>query len=60
MKFIKYLESITGVGIYPLISLMIFFIFFTALIIYVFRADKQQLIELKNIPLDENGSKKTN
>jgi len=54
MKFIKYLETITGIGIYPLISLLVFFLFFTALIIYVFRADRQHLTELKNIPLDKN------
>jgi cytochrome c oxidase cbb3-type subunit 3 len=58
MKFIKYLETITGIGIYPLISLLVFFIFFTALIIYVFRADKQHIAELKNIPLDKNNQPK--
>ena len=52
MKFINYLTSITNVGVYPLISLFIFFAFFTALIIYVLVADKSHMIELKNMPLD--------
>ena len=33
MKFINYLEGIAGVGIFPMISLLIFFVFFIVLII---------------------------
>lgn len=54
MKFINYLESITGVGIYPLISLMIFFSFFTAVVAYVIKVDKNHISDLKNIPFDNN------
>ena len=53
MKFINYLESITGVSIFPMISLFIFFLFFMVLIIYVIRADKNKILEMKNIPLDK-------
>lgn len=52
MKFINYLETIAGVGIYPLISLLIFFLFFAALLLNVFTADKRKIDEIKNIPLD--------
>ncbi|MEO7174697.1 MAG: CcoQ/FixQ family Cbb3-type cytochrome c oxidase assembly chaperone [Saprospiraceae bacterium] len=52
MKFINYLESISGIEIYPLISLLIFFFFFAALLISVFTADKKEIDEIKNIPLD--------
>jgi len=52
MKFINYLESITGVGIYPLISLLIFFFFFVAVTVYVIRANKFYINRLKNIPLE--------
>ena len=41
MKFIHYLERITGVGIYPLTSLLIFVGFFTLLILWVAKADKK-------------------
>jgi hypothetical protein len=53
MKFINYLKSISGVEIYPMISLFIFFIFFSILLVYVLRADKNHIMELKNIPLDK-------
>jgi cytochrome c oxidase cbb3-type subunit 3 len=52
MKFINYLESITGIGIYPLISLMIFFLFFAGVTVYVARANKFYINRLKNIPLE--------
>lgn len=50
MKFIHYLETITGVGIYPLSSLLIFFLFFSALSIWVFKADKGYINAMKQIP----------
>ncbi len=53
MKFINYLESITGVGIYPLTSLLIFFIFFTGLSLWAFRADKGYIRSLKQIPFPD-------
>lgn len=52
MKFINYLKTITDVEIYPLISLLIFFSFFTVLVIYLVKADKGHMNDLKNIPLD--------
>lgn len=56
MKFRNYLETINGIGIYPLISLLIFFIFFVGTIMYVMNADKKEMDEMKNIPLDENSN----
>lgn len=53
MKFIHYLESIAGISIFPMISLFLFFLFFTVLIMYVLRADKQHISALKHIPLDD-------
>jgi hypothetical protein len=53
MKFIHYLESIAGIAIYPMISLFIFFIFFSLLVVYAVKADKQHISEMKNIPLDK-------
>jgi hypothetical protein len=57
MKFINYLESITGVGIYPLLSLLIFFLFFAGLLLWVFRADKGYIRSLKQIPFPDNNEK---
>ncbi len=53
MKFIHYLEKITGVGIFPLTSLAIFFLFFTAMAIWSVKADKKYILLLKNIPFPE-------
>lgn len=50
MKFKHYLESITGVGVYPLVSLLIFFTFFTVLTLWAVKANKGYISELKNIP----------
>lgn len=54
MKFINYLESITGIGIYPLTSFLIFFLFFLAVSIYVIRTRKAYFDEVASIPLDTN------
>jgi cytochrome c oxidase cbb3-type subunit 3 len=54
MKFINYLETITGVGIYPLFSLLVFFVFFTALTIWVIKADKGFISTMEHMPLNDN------
>jgi hypothetical protein len=51
MKFKHYLEHITGIGIYPMVSLFIFFLFFSALAIWAIKAKKTYIDEMKNIPL---------
>lgn len=54
MKFINYLESITGVGIYPLISLLIFFFFFVAVTLIVIKGKKEYFDRAANIPVQDN------
>ena len=54
MKFIHYLERITGVGIYPLTSLAIFFVFFAVIATWAFKADKKYINAVKAIPFPEN------
>ncbi len=57
-KFIKgHLESIEGIEIYPIISLLIFFIFFTALFWWVISAKKEHIKEVSEIPLDSENEK---
>ena len=52
-KFIKgHLESITGIEIYPMISLLIFFIFFVTLFYWVITAKKDYITTVSNLPLD--------
>ena len=53
-KFVKqYAESIDGINIYPMISLVIFFLFFVVLLYYVKKMDKSKAKEISRIPLDE-------
>ena len=53
LKFVKgHLESIDGVEIYPLISLSIFFLFFSILLWWVVTARKEHIREISNYPLD--------
>jgi hypothetical protein len=52
MKFINYLESISGISIYGLASLLIFSIFFLGVLIWTIKADKNMIEEISRIPLD--------
>ena len=53
---INALESIQGVEIYPIISLIIFFGFFTIMAYLVFNLDKGYINDMKNMPLEEDES----
>ena len=54
-KFVKgYMENIEGVSIYPMISLLIFFIFFLVLGFWVFTASKEYIDEVSDLPLDKD------
>ncbi len=53
LKFVKnYMETIDGIEIYPIISLLIFFIFFVVLFWWVFTAKKDYIDTVSNLPLD--------
>ncbi len=51
MKFKFYLESIAGIDILPMISLLFFFAFFIAITIYVLTLKKEVVEEISNLPL---------
>ncbi|MCX8019979.1 MAG: CcoQ/FixQ family Cbb3-type cytochrome c oxidase assembly chaperone [Chitinophagaceae bacterium] len=52
MKFIHYLEKVSGVDIMGLTSLMVFFLFFTAVAVWLFRSRKEDFADISRIPLD--------
>lgn len=55
LKFVKgSLEQIDGVQVYPIISLLIFFVFFTLLFWWVFTAKKEHINEVSNLPFEED------
>jgi len=57
LKFVKnHLESITGVEVYPLISLVIFFGFFVLLFWWVITAKKDYIDMVSNLPLENKNN----
>jgi hypothetical protein len=52
MKFINYLEKISGVDIYALSSFSIFFTFFIVMALWAWKADKKMINEISNLPLE--------
>ena len=55
LKFIKHhLDTIEGVEIYPIISLILFFSVFASMLILVFKMPKKNIEELSNLPLDND------
>lgn len=48
------LENIGGIELYPIVSLVIFFLFFTGVLIWVFKADKKYIRKMEAIPLEND------
>lgn len=51
---INILEQIGGVEVYPIISLVIFFIMFSVTVYLILTTDKSYIDEMKNMPLDND------
>ena len=49
------LQSIDNIAIWPVISFVIFFLFFVCLLWWVFTTDKTFIDTMKGLPLDESG-----
>ena len=47
------METIEGIESYPIISLLIFFIFFVGLAFWVFSYKKEKIEEMSQIPLND-------
>lgn len=47
------METIAGVGIFPVISFLIFFVFFMLTLLWVIRMSKQTISEAEQLPLDD-------
>lgn len=56
----EYLQSIDGVSIYPVISLIIFIVFFAVIIIWMFKVDKNYLKKMSNLPLETDEDNNSN
>lgn len=57
LKFVKHnMETISGIEVYPIISLLIFFIFFVGLYTWVYTYKKDKINELSNLPFSDGNT----
>ncbi|GAL85917.1 hypothetical protein MYP_3146 [Sporocytophaga myxococcoides] len=55
LKFVKYhMASITDIEIFPIISFVIFFLFFLGVLMLVFRSDKKLMSKMEQMPLEDS------
>jgi len=55
LRFAKhYLDTISGIEIYPIISLLLFFLVFTTMLIIVLKMPKKNIEKISNLPLDND------
>lgn len=52
--FKEALRGIEGIGIFPAISLIIFFTFFVILLVYTFTTRKQHIDHMSGLPLEDD------
>jgi cytochrome c oxidase cbb3-type subunit 4 len=54
LRFIKHsMTTIDGVSIFPMISLLIFVVFFIVITFMVWKMKKEEVTELENLPLEK-------
>jgi cytochrome c oxidase cbb3-type subunit 4 len=54
------LQSIENIEIWPVISFVIFFIFFLCLVLWAFTADKKFIEKMRSMPIDDMDSNEEN
>jgi len=55
MKLVGHLlETIAGISTYPIISLLIFFILFSSVLVIVFRTDKRHVQKMSTLPFEND------
>ncbi len=54
LKFIKHnMDTISGIEIYPIMALIIFFLFFAGLTVWVYTYKKEKINEMSQLPFEE-------
>lgn len=51
------LQSIEGVSVYPIISLVVFVLFFAVILIWMFKVDKSYIKKMENLPFEKEEEK---
>jgi cbb3-type cytochrome oxidase subunit 3 len=54
------LQSIEGIEIYTIISMLIFIVFFIGMIIWLFKVDKKYIKDMSELPLNEENNSVSN
>jgi cytochrome c oxidase cbb3-type subunit 4 len=55
LKFVKHnMESISGIEIFPIISLLIFFTFFIGLYTWVYTYSKETINDMSQLPFEDD------
>ena len=61
LRFIKHnVDTIDGVALFPIISLLLFFGVFVAMLVIVFGYKKKYIDSMSNIPLEEDDNNLNN
>jgi hypothetical protein len=61
LKFISHnFDGIDGIEIYPIISMLLFFIVFVTMLIIVIKMPKNRIDEISQLPLDKDTNSKEN
>jgi cytochrome c oxidase cbb3-type subunit IV len=50
------LESIENIQVWPVVSFVIFFVFFLCLLLWVFTTDKKFIDKMKSLPLEKEAA----
>ncbi len=59
--FKHYFEQIPNIEIWPIISLILFFVFFTFMLVWIIFLDKKYIEKMRSLPFDdETDGTKTN
>ncbi len=51
------LQNIENIAIWPMVSFVIFFVFFICLLLWVFSVDKKHIEKMENLPFEGNDLK---
>jgi len=58
--FKEVLQSIEGVEIYTIVSMIILILFFVGIVIWLFKVDKKYIKHMSELPLNENNNEVSN
>jgi cytochrome c oxidase cbb3-type subunit IV len=58
--FKEVLQSIDGIEFYTIVSMIIFILIFIGVTIWLFKADKNYIKKMSELPLDEKNNKVSN